>query len=33
MRKLLDKWILEFDDMVPENPTPDKFDRWTGKRL
>lgn len=33
MRKLLDNWIVEFDDKIPENPTPDKFDRWTGERL
>ncbi|MQY77715.1 MAG: sulfatase-like hydrolase/transferase, partial [Bacteroidetes bacterium] len=33
MRKLLDNWIIEFEDEVPVTPTPDKFDRWTGKRL
>jgi N-sulfoglucosamine sulfohydrolase len=33
MRKMLDNWIIEFGDKIPENPTPDKFDRWTGKRL
>ena len=33
MRKLLDEWILEFDDRIPDNPTPDKFDRWTGERI
>jgi arylsulfatase A-like enzyme len=33
MRKLLDSWIVEFDDKIPENPTPDKFDRWTGESL
>jgi len=33
MRKLLENWIIEFDDNIPENPTPDKFDRWTGERL
>jgi N-sulfoglucosamine sulfohydrolase len=33
MRKLLDNWIVEFDDKIPENPTPDKFDRLTGERL
>lgn len=33
MRKLLNKWIIEFDDKVPRNPTPDKFDRWTGNRV
>lgn len=33
MRRLLDNWVDEFDDEIPENPTPDKFDRWTGKSL
>jgi N-sulfoglucosamine sulfohydrolase len=33
MRKLLNNWIVEFKDKIPEIPTPDKFDRWTGKRL
>ncbi|WP_372949116.1 sulfatase [Mariniphaga sp.] len=33
MRKLLDNWIVEFDDKVPENPSPDTFDRWTGEKL
>ncbi|MFW6277464.1 MAG: hypothetical protein ACOC1J_02245, partial [Prolixibacteraceae bacterium] len=33
MSKLLDAWIIEFNDRVPENPTPDKFDRWTGRKL
>ncbi len=33
MRNMLDKWIDEFDDFIPEEPTPDKFDRWTGERL
>ena len=33
MRKLLDNWMAEFGDEVPENPTPDKFDRWTGNKL
>ncbi len=33
MRAKLDKWILEFEDAIPQNPTPDKFDRWTGKPL
>ncbi|SHF21410.1 Arylsulfatase A [Mariniphaga anaerophila] len=33
MRKLLDNWSLKFGDKIPENPTPDKFDRWTGERL
>jgi len=33
MRKLLDEWIDKFNDSIPQNPTPDKFDRWTGERL
>jgi N-sulfoglucosamine sulfohydrolase len=33
MSGLLDNWIVEFGDEVPENPSPDTFDRWTGKRL
>jgi len=33
MSKLLDTWIVEFDDKIPDNPTPDKFHRWTGDRL
>ena len=33
MRNLLNYWIVEFDDKIPESPTPDKFDRWTGKKL
>ena len=33
MRKLLDDWITTFDDKIPENPTPDKFDRWTGNSI
>lgn len=33
MRTLLDNWIAEYDDKIPESPTPDKFDRWTGKNL
>jgi N-sulfoglucosamine sulfohydrolase len=33
MRMLLDHWIEEFDDFIPENPTPDRFDRWTGQRI
>ncbi len=32
MRRLLDNWIEEYDDKVSETPTPDRFDRWTGKR-
>lgn len=33
MSKLLDRWISETNDKIPENPTPDGFDRWTGNRL
>ncbi len=33
MRELLDKWIAEFDDKIPQNPSPDTFDRLTGERL
>lgn len=33
MSRLLDAWIKKTDDKVPANPTPDKFDRWSGKRL
>ncbi len=33
MRKLQELWQTEFNDTVPKNPTPDKFDRWTGNRL
>ncbi len=33
MRSKLDEWIIQYSDTIPENPTPDKFDRWTGKKL
>ena len=33
MRNALDKWIIDTDDKMPENPTPDKFDRITGKHI
>ncbi len=33
MRRLLDNWTVKFDDKIPENPSPDTFDRWTGERL
>lgn len=33
MRRLMNQWVIEFNDTIPENPTPDKFDRWTGERL
>ena len=32
MRKKLNRWIAETNDVIPENPTPDMFDRWTGNR-
>ncbi len=33
MRNMLNNWIVEFDDKIPELPTPDKFDRWNGRML
>lgn len=33
MRGRLDNWLTEFHDSIPQKPTPDKFDRWTGARL
>lgn len=33
MSHLLDTWIEEFNDTIPQNPTPDKFDRWSGEGL
>lgn len=33
MRKLLETWSIQTNDTVPVNPTPDKFDRWTGEKL
>jgi len=33
MRGRLDNWLTEFQDSIPKNATPDKFDRWTGARL
>ncbi len=33
MRSVLDDWIKQTGDRVPAKPTPDKFHRWTGKRL
>ncbi len=33
MRSALDNWIKQTDDKIPDNPTPDKFDRQTGKKL
>ena len=32
MRLLLNNWVINFDDKIPEVPTPDKFDRWTGRK-
>ena len=32
MRVMLDNWIIEFEDKVPDNPTPDKFNRWNGRK-
>lgn len=33
MQNALDKWIVFTEDKNPENPTPDKFDRMTGKKI
>lgn len=33
MRKVLDEWEERTNDKIPEQPTPDKFDRDTGKRI
>jgi len=33
MREILDIWIIDFGDKIPKHPTPDKFNRWTGKRI
>lgn len=33
MSGLLDIWITDYEDKIPVNPTPDKFDRWTGERI
>ncbi len=33
MQKKLDTWIDNTNDSVPDNPIPDKFDRWSGKKL
>ncbi len=33
MRAALEEWIEETDDRVPEPPTRDRFDRWTGRAL
>jgi len=33
MSLLLDTWLKEFNDSIPQNPTPDKFDRGSGVGL
>ncbi len=33
MRQVLQEWVRDTGDIVPENPTPDKFHRETGKSL
>lgn len=33
LRGMLDQWVRETGDRVPEKPTPDRFDRVTGKPL
>lgn len=33
MRRLLENWTNETGDKIPFNPTPDQFDRWSGKKL
>ncbi len=33
MRRANEEWRGRTDDKVPENPTPDRFDRETGRRL
>ncbi len=33
MSDVLDKWIADTGDIIPETPTPDKFDRITGKHI
>lgn len=33
LRQEHENWVRETDDRVPENPTPDQFDRGTGKKL
>ena len=32
MQNALDRWIMDTDDKIPDNPTPDKFDRLTSKK-
>lgn len=33
MRSKLDAWIEEYEDEIPDPITPDKFDRWSGRKL
>jgi len=33
MRSVYQNWVAETNDMVPESPTPDKFDRFSGEKL
>ena len=33
MRNQLNSWIEKTNDSIPENPIPDKFDRWNGQKL
>lgn len=33
MSRVLDEWIIETEDKVDGNPTPDRFDRETGQRI
>ena len=33
MKAKLDKWIIDFEDEIPNSPTPDKFHRWDGGNL
>ncbi len=33
MQNLMNDWILEYNDTIPEHPTPDKFDRWSGRGI
>lgn len=33
MRQLLDKWIRQTNDSIPENPKKDQFDRWNGEKI
>lgn len=33
MRRVHEKWVRDTGDTIPESPTPDKFDRETGKPL